>query len=110
MNIRLNQLVGSPYDVVTILNYLPRLGIPATIEDYGSVDNDKFELFHITFLNNTINTIDELKTILINIQNYLIHNVTEHIYVRLTINCKDFTICIFPCGDIDFTEIERVDL
>ena len=55
MNIRLNQLVGSPYDVITILKYLPTLGIPVTIENYGSVDNDKFELFHITFLNNTIN-------------------------------------------------------
>ena len=110
MNIRLNQLVGSPYDVVTIIKYLPILGIPATIEDYGSVDNDKFELFRITFLDNTITTIDELKTVLTNIQNYLIHNTTEHIYVSLTINYKDFTICVFPCGDIDFTEIEGTDL
>lgn len=110
MNIRLNQLVGSPYDVITILTYLPTLGIPATIEDYGSVDNDKFELFHITFLDNTINTVDELKTTLTNIQNYLIHNITEHIYVRLTINYKDFTICVYPDRDIDFTEIERNDL
>lgn len=110
MKIRLNQLVGSPYDVITILAYLPALGIPATIEDYGSVDNNKFELFHITFLDNTINTIDELKTILNNIQKYLMDNITEHIYVRLTINYKDFTICVFPCGDIDFTEIERADL
>lgn len=110
MNIRLNQLVGSPYDVVTIVKYLPILGIPATIENYGSVDNDTFELFHITFLDNTINTIDELKTILTNIQKYLIHNITEHIYVRLTINYKDFTICVSPNEDIDFTEIEGTDL
>ena len=110
MNIKLNQLAGSPYDVVTILKYLPILGIPATIEDYGSVDNDKFELFHIIFLDNTITTIDKLKTILTNIQKYLIHNITEHIYVRLTINCKDFTICVSPDRDIDFTEIERNNL
>lgn len=110
MNIRLNQLVGSPYDVITILKYLPTLGIPVTIENYGSVDNDKFELFHITFLNNTINTITELKTILTNIRKYLIHNITEHIYVKLTINYKDFTICVSPGRDIDFTEIERNDL
>lgn len=94
MNIGLNPPTGSPYDVVTILRYLPTLGIPATIEDYSSVDNDKFELFHITFLNNTINTITELKTTLINIRNYLIHNIAEHIYVKLTINYKDFTICV----------------
>lgn len=110
MNIRLNQLVGSPYDVVTILKYLPILGMPATIEDYGSVDNDKFELFYITFLDNAINTIDELKTRLTNIQKYLMDNSTEHIYVKPTINCKDFTICISPGKDIDFTEIERTDL
>lgn len=73
--------------------------------------NDKFELFHITFLDNTINTIDELKTVLTNIQKYLIDNITEHIYVRLTINYnKDFTICVSPDKDIDFTEIERNDL
>lgn len=110
MNIRLNQLVGSPYDVITILRYLPILNIPATIEDYGSVNNDEFELFYITFLNNTVNTLTELKTTLINIQKYLIHNITEHIYVRLTINYKDFTICVSPDRDIDFTEIERNDL
>lgn len=110
MNIRLNQLAGSPYDVITILAYLPTLNIPATIEDYGSIDNGKFELFHITFLDNTITTIDKLKTILTNIQKYLIHNITEHIYVRLTINYKDFTICVSPDRDIDFTEIERNNL
>jgi hypothetical protein len=110
MTIRLKELIGSPYDIVTILKYLPTLHIPATIEDYGSVDNDKFELFHIKLLDNAVSTIDELKTKLTNIQKYLMDNSTDHIYVRLTINYKDFTVCVFPCGDINFTEIEGTDL